>query len=82
MKNADKSIVRVETLINNDRMKASDNFTDLLTVDLCRVFDDYFEHKDLPIVGVSKNGNKISVAVTLTASGIKAFKRLPKDGGA
>lgn len=80
MKSGNNSIMRVETLINNDRMRSNNDFCDLLTMDLNRVLSDYFDHKEYPVVGISKNGSSYSVTVTLNADGIKAFKRLPKDG--
>lgn len=73
------SLLRVETLINNDRMKNSDGFLDLLTEDLNRVLKDYFDYNGYPVVDVVKNGGVFSVNVSLTARGIRTFSRLPQE---
>lgn len=73
------SLLRVETLINNDRMKNSDGFLDLLTEDLNRVLKDYFDYNGYPVVDVVKNGGGFSVNVSLTARGIRTFSRLPQE---
>ena len=80
MKSGTKSLVRVETLINNDRIRTSDGFSDLLKMDLSNVLRDYFDYKGEPVVRIMKSGNKFQFSLELTASGIKGFKRLPKDG--
>ena len=71
------SLLRVETLINNDRMKNSDGFLDLLTEDLNRVLKDYFDYNGYPVVDVVKSGGVFSVNVSLTARGIRTFSSLP-----
>ena len=73
------SLLRVETLINNDRMKNSDGFLDLLTEDLNRVLKDYFDYNGYPVVDVVKNSGVFSVNVSLTARGIRTFSRLPQE---
>ena len=73
------SLLRVETLINNDRMKNSDGFLDLFSEDLNRVFKDYFDYNGYPVVDVVKNGGVFSVSVSLTARGIRTFSLLPKE---
>ena len=71
--------MRVETLINNDRMKHSENFVDLLTCDVDNLLKDYFDYKGYPSVTVSKNGNIFSVQVLLNAEGVRAFSALPHE---
>ena len=73
------SVMRMETLINNDRMRHSDNFVDLLTGDVDNVLKDYFEYKGYPSVTVSKNGNIFSVQILLNAEGIRAFSAIPAE---
>ena len=79
MKSKKNSLLRMETLINNDRIKNSDGFLDLLTCDINRVLKDYFGYKGLPIVEVVKSGNIFAVNITLTAESIKAFSFLPQE---
>lgn len=79
MKGDTKSIVRVENLINNDRIKTNDGFLDLLIVDLNKVMSDYFDYKGYPAVEMEKAGGSFVVSVNLSVSGIKGFKRLPDE---
>lgn len=77
---ADKnSIMRIEKMINSDRMKSADGFVDLLTGDIDRVLKDYFDYKGYPAVAVCKTGNSFSVNINLTAERIRAFSVLPQE---
>lgn len=73
------NLLRMENLINNDRMKNSDGFLDLLTEDVDRVLKDYFDYNGYPVVEVIKNGNEFSVNITLTARAVRTFSRLPNE---
>ena len=79
MKAEKNALMRMETLINSDRMKNSDGFSDILTVDIDRVLKDYFEYKGKPQLEVAKTGNTFSVKITLTANGIRAFSFIPQE---
>ena len=72
-------LVRMETLINNDRIKNSDGFMELLTLDISKVLKDYFDYKGSPQVDVVKNGSVFSVSVSVAAEGIKSFLTIPKE---
>ena len=79
MKAKRNSVMRMENLINNDRMKNSEGFVDLLTGDIDRVLRDYFDYKEYPTVTVYKNGNAFAVRVELTAEGVRAFSSIPQE---
>ena len=79
MKVKKNSMLRMETLINNDRMKNSDGFLELLTGDIDKVLKDYFGYKGFPIVEVIKTGNIFNVKIALTAESVKGFTCLPVD---
>lgn len=72
-------LVRMETLINNDRIKNSDGFMELLTLDISKVLKDYFDYKSSPQVNIVKNGSVFSVSVSVVAEGIKSFLTIPKE---
>ncbi len=69
----------MENMINNDRMKNSVDFTELLTVDLNRVLKEYFEYGEDPIVEVYKSGNSYHLKLTLSARAVKAFSSVPPE---
>ena len=79
MKGKKSSVVRIENLINGDRLKHSGEFSELLTGDVNRVLKDYFEYKGKPQLEVAKTGNTFSVKITLTANGIRAFSFIPQE---
>lgn len=79
MKANKSSIIRVENMINSDRIKHADGFVDLLTGDINKVLKDYFDYKGIPNVSVSKNGNSFSLNITLTAERIRAFSAIPAE---
>ncbi|MBQ9486137.1 MAG: hypothetical protein IJU83_04785 [Clostridia bacterium] len=79
MKIKKSGLLRVENLINNDRMKYGDGFLDLLTGDVDRVLKDYFDYKGAPNVEMVKNGNVFALKITLTAEGVRAFSVLPQE---
>lgn len=79
MKLNKNSIIRVENMINSDRMKSADGFVDLLTSDINRVLKDYFDFKGSPSVAVCKNGNSFAVNISVSAERIRAFSVLPSE---
>ena len=79
MKVDKNSIIRMEKMINSDRMKSADGFVDLLTGDINKVLKDYFDYKGYPNVTVCKNGNLFSININLTAERIRAFSILPTE---
>ena len=74
-----KNIIRVENMINSDRIKNADGFVDLLKGDINKVLKDYFDYKGYPSVTVYKNGNIFSVQILLNAEGIRAFSAIPQE---
>ena len=79
MKRKNDGLMRVENLINNDRLKNGRGFVELLTADCDRVLKDYFEYKGYPKVEISGRGNAFSVSVTVLAEGVRAFSVLPEE---
>ena len=79
MKVDKNSIIRIEKMINSDRMKSADGFVDLLTGDIDKVLKDYFDYKGYPSVAVCKNGNIFAININLTAERIRAFSVLPTE---
>ena len=78
MKIKKSNIMRMENIINNDRMKSGGDFVELVTGDIDKVLKDYFDYKGYPKLEIAKNGGVFSVKVTVTAERIKAFSVLPQ----
>lgn len=79
MKGKKSSVIRVENLINSDRLKHNGEFSELLTGDVNRVLRDYFDYRGAPAVEIMKNGGFFEVKITLVAERIRAFSTLPQD---
>ena len=79
MKTKKNNIIRMENLINNDRLKNGGGFIGLLTGDIDRVLKDYFDYKGYPNVEVVKNSGNFAVTISLSAERIKAFSSLPEN---
>ena len=79
MKGRKSSVIRVENLINGDRLKHSEEFAEMLTLDTGKVLRDYFDYRGVPNVEISKNGSFFEVKITLIAERIRTFSSLPQD---
>lgn len=79
MKGKKNNVIRVENLINGDRLKHSEEFSDLLTIDVNRLLRDYFDYHGEPNVEIMKNGGFFEVKITLVAERVRAFSSLPQD---
>lgn len=79
MKGKKSSVVRIENLINGDRLKHSGEFSELLTGDVDRVLKDYFDYKGYPAIEVLKNGGFFEVKITIVAERLRVFSSLPHD---
>ncbi len=77
MKKRKAEIMRVETVINNDRMKLKDDFMKLLERDLRKILSEYFYLENLPQTEIIKEGKGFIVNINFTASRIKNFINIP-----
>ena len=73
MKKNNNDIVRLQTLIENDRISKSDNFINLVLSDLTLLLRQYFDFKENVELNIEKNGAEFLVQVNLTATRIKNF---------
>lgn len=79
MKKNKNEMMRIQSLIENDRMNTGDNFTALILSDLKNLLEDYFDFKGSPKLEMEKCGGGYKVTVTITALRIRAFGILPKQ---
>ena len=74
-----KEMIRINGVIENDRLYLTDNFSVLLEKDVLRVLTDYFDGVSDFRLSVEKgNGSYIS-RITFNALRIKTFNAIPKS---
>lgn len=76
MNNLKNDILRINTMINNDRVAMNDSFNELFNNDLNKVISDYFELDNSIKVAVEKQGNKLFVQIIFSANSIKGFRNI------
>lgn len=72
MKKEKKELIRLQNIIENDRLTNND-FNALLTKDLTKLLSDYFDFKSAPNISIEKSGNGYDVDVSFVAVRIKSF---------
>ena len=78
MRKEKKDLLRFQSIIENNRMRSGEDFTELLVNDLHKLLSDYFEYKGVPNVSLEKNRSVLNVNISFSASSIKSFIILPK----
>jgi len=71
--------MRAQTLIENDRISAGDNFIELLKADVDKLLKDYFDFSDSVNVNINKSGDNFKVDLSIMVKRIKAFEYIPKN---
>ena len=79
MKERKKELLRIQNLIEKDRLKAGDNFEKLIQLDVHKLLSDYFEYRGLPSVIIEKEKGKLKVLIELNPIAIKGFGIIPKN---
>jgi len=77
--NKRNELVRIQSLIENDRLSCVQNFEELIVSDLHKILSDYFEYRGVPNLKICKRGKIIDVEITLSVSSIKNFSIIPKN---
>ena len=72
-------LLRLQSIIEEDRLDYNDNFLELFKSDVCKLFNEYFEYNANPIIEIEKNNKNLILNINLVASRIKNFAILPKD---
>lgn len=78
MKKEKKELMRVQSILENDRMNVGDNFIELLVADVGSLLMDYFDFSGLPKIKMEKFGDRYNVEISILASRIKNFNHVPK----
>ena len=79
MKKIKNELVRVQTLIESDRLSAGDDFINLVESDVSKLLKDFFDFNKSPQLNIDKSGGKLRVEIVLFADRIKNFNSLIKD---
>ena len=78
MKKDKRELMRVQSILENDRMSVGDNFIELVVSDVGNLLTDYFDFAGVPKLKIEKFGDRYSVGITILASRIKNFNHVPK----
>lgn len=78
MKKEKKEVLRVQAILENDRMQAGDDFIELVTSDVGGLLSDYFDFSGLPSVSIEKFGDRYRVDLSILVTRIKNFDSVPK----
>ena len=77
MKNKNDELMRVETMLNSDRLRLKDDFIKLLECDLSSLLSEYFYLNSVPVVEMEKDGKEFLVRISFSCSQIKSFINIP-----
>lgn len=79
MKKNKAEMVRLQNVLERDRVKSNENFKELIIDDVAKILSDYFDYKEKPELEISKGNGKFNVKITLTATNLRTFGFLPKS---
>ena len=78
MKKEKREFMRVQSILENDRFSAGDNFVELVVADVSNLLMDYFDFSGVPKIKMEKFGDRYAVEISILASRIKNFNSVPK----
>lgn len=76
MRNKNQELVRVQSVIENDRLSVGNGFEELFKNDLVKLIGDYFDIYKVPELEIQKNKDGIKVSINFLANRIKLFNYL------
>ena len=78
MRKGNNELIRLQTLIEQDRLSGGDNFIDLLKNDLNKLLQDYFcVREDLSVL-LEKQGDNLMLKIEAVITKVKNFSSIPK----
>ena len=78
MKKRNNELVRLQTLIEHDRLNGGDDFLSLLKSDLNKLLIDYFDIVGELSVSLDKQGAALCLNMQASIARVKNFSSLPK----
>lgn len=71
-----KELLRINNMINNDRVNLNENFEKLFYTDLGKLLKDYFDLKKEPVVNIKVVSGEYFVSVEAVAVSIRRFNNI------
>ena len=79
MKKDKNELLRLQTMIENDRIYAGDNFLQLVSSDMNKLLRDYFDFTMPPELKIEKQNNGYFLSFNLNVTRIKNFATVSKE---
>lgn len=79
MKKSKKEVLRLQNLIENDRLKINGDFEELVMRDIDKILKEYFDYKNMPQIAIVKNNGKYKINISVCSTRIKSFGVMPKQ---
>ncbi len=76
MKKTKNQLLRMQTIIDNDRMSICNNFNDIILSDIKKLLSDYFDFTEAPFLEIIKDGDVYKINISLSAFRIKSFGKI------
>lgn len=72
-------LLRLQSVIEKDRLTVGDDFAELLSEDLSEIFADYMDYDGKIKVTVTRIGSDFKVEACVVAKRLKSFMPIKKD---
>ena len=79
MRKNKNELLRLQTMIENDRISTGDDFIELIVSDATALLKDFFDFNDVPSLNIVKFGDRYKVELSVLVSRIKNFSSIPKQ---
>lgn len=76
MKQRSKELIRVQNIIENDRLNINAGFTELFTADFSRLIGDYFEIQKKPELEIVRDRTGYRVEISFYSNRLKIFNQI------
>ncbi len=78
MRKDKNELLRLQTLIESDRLLTGDNFGEMLINDITKLLRDYFDFSMTPNLAIEKSRDGYFVNFSINASRLKSFANIQK----
>ena len=79
MKKNKNELLRLQSIIESDRINTGDDFLELIVSDAEKLLKDFFDFSSSPTLTIERDGDNYRVELMLKATRIKNFTSLPKQ---
>ena len=78
MKKRKSELIKVQNIIENNRIKTEGNFIDLVATDVTKLLKDYFVFNKEPKIEITKEVGQYFVTINLPILRVKNFTTIPR----